>query len=184
MVRGGRREAATKLGEKARERLRGAHQLATQGDHAAAADEFAAMAAIARKRGLHRIAVHVGVRAATQATKAGNFELATSLTRDAIDDAKAAGDKPRAARAFGRVIRALREADQAELASTLADEIRASIGVGAKVSEGEPAKVNRAMRRRLPKACPTCGSKVDADAVSFNEDGSVDCPVCGSVLKG
>lgn len=184
MVRGGRREAGTKLGDKARERLRGAHELATSGKHGEAAEELGAMAEIARKRGLHRIAVHMGTRAASQASKAGNFDQAAELTRAAIDDAKADGDKPRTAQAFGRVIRALQAADQGELASTLGGEIRAGTGIGAKVAEGEPAAVNRAMRRRLPKACPTCGSKVDAKAVSFNEDSSVDCPVCGGVLKG
>ncbi len=184
MVRGGRREAGTKLGDMARERLRGAHELATAGSHAEAAAELGAMAEIARGRGLHRIAVHVGAGAASQAAKAGDFDGAARFTRAAIEDAKADGDKPRTARAFGRVIRALQDADQGELATTLGAEIRAGAGIGAKVADGEPAKVNRSMRRSLPKACPTCGSKVDADAVVFNEDASVDCPVCGDVLKG
>ena len=183
-MRGGRREAGTKLGEKARERLRRAHQLATDGDHGAAASELGAMAEIARNRSLHRIAVHMGTRGATQAAKAGQFDQAAELTRAAIEDAKADGDKPRTARAFGRVLRALKAADQGDLASTLAGEIRTGTGISAKVEEGQPAAVNRAMHRRLPKACPTCGSKVDAAAVSFNEDASVDCPICGAVLKG
>lgn len=183
-MRGGRREAGTKLGDKARERLRSAHGLATSGEHGEAATELGAMAEIARTRGLHRIAVHMGTRAATQAAKAGNFDQAAELTRAAVADAKIDGDKPRTAHAFGRVIRALQAAEQGELASSLGSEIRSGTGISAKVAEGEPAAVNRAMRRRLPKACPTCGSKVDGAAVSFNEDSSVDCPVCGGVLKG
>lgn len=184
MVRGGRREAGTKLGDKARERLRQAHELATDGKHGEAATELEAMASIARTRGLHRIAVHLGTRAASQATRAGDFDGAAALTRAAIADAKADGDKSRTGRAFGRVIKALQGADQADLAGTLAVEIREGTGVVAKAAEGEPASVNRAMRRRLPKACATCGSKVDGDAVSFNEDATVDCPVCGGILKG
>jgi len=184
MVRGGRREAGTKMGDKARERLRAAHALASDGDHAGASAELTELAGIARKRGLHRIAVHLGTRAAAQAARAGDRDGVIAAAEVAIADAKLDGDKPRSARAFGRIIKALRAGDHDEAAERVAAKVRSELGVAAKAPSGDGPAVNRAMRRHLPKACPTCGTKVSADGVDFNDDGSVDCTVCGGVLKG
>ena len=182
MVRGGRREAGTRLGDKARERLRAAHDLAKGGDHAAAATELRELAAIARKRQLHRIAVHLGTRSAGQAARGGDLESVQAAAELAIQDAKADGDKPRSARAFGRLLNALRGAEHNDAAEIIATQVREGLGVAAKAST-EAQTVNRAMRRGLPKVCPTCGTKVASDGVDFNEDGTVDCGVCGGVLK-
>ena len=183
LVRGGRREAGTRLGDKARERLRAAHALASDSNHAAAAAELGELAAIARKRGLHRIAVHLGTRSAAQSARGGDLPAVTATAALAIQDAKADGDKPRSARAFGRVLNVLRDGEQAEAADALAAQVREGLGVAAKAAKEGPT-VNRAMRRTLPKSCPTCSVRVSADAVDFNDDGSVDCGVCGGVLKG
>jgi hypothetical protein len=184
LVRGGRREAGIKMGDKARERLRAAHAQAKAGDHAGAAAELRELAGIARKRGLHRIAVHLGTRSAAQAAKAGDRDAVVAATADAIADAKLDGDKPRSARAFGRVLKALRAGDHEEAAERVAAKVRSELGVAAKAPSGDGPPVNRAMRRHLPKTCPTCGDKVGADSVDFNDDGSVDCGTCGGVLKG
>lgn len=172
------------MGEKARERLRDAHQRASEGDHAGASAELVELAGIARKRGLHRIAVHLGTRAAAQAVKAGDAESMKAITEDAIADAKLDGDKPRSARAFGRILAALKAGDHGDALEHTAQRVRTELGVAAKEPTGDGPPVNRAMRRHLPKACPTCGTQVTAEGVEFNDDGSVDCTVCGGVLKG
>jgi len=182
-VRGGRREAGTRLGDRARERLRGAHDLATSGDHEAAAAELSTLAGIARKRGLHRIAVHLGTRAAAQHVRAGDLAAMNAAADQAIDDAKADGDQPRSARAFGRVVQLLASGDHEEAAEALSSRVREGLGVAAK-PPGDGPTVNRAMRRSLPKKCPTCETRVRAESVDFNDDGSADCGVCGAVLKG
>lgn len=182
LVRGGRREASTKLGDKLRERLRAAYALADRGASAEAAAELGEVAGIASGRGLNRIAVHVGVRAALHAARANDLDAARNWATAAIAAAKAEGDKARSARAFGLLIRGLR-ADHPAVAEELAQQVRAGVGIAAKEEAGEAPKVNRAMRRHLPKACPTCDAPVDPEQVAFNEDASVDCPVCGDVLK-
>ena len=67
-----------------------------------------------------------------------------------------------------------------------ADEVEAAVRaqIGVTPRQPEEVAVNRSMRRHLPARCSACGAGVDAEQVRFNEDGSVDCEVCGSIVTG
>lgn len=186
MRRGGRRGQAGALGDVARQRLREAHQLLEDGQNAEAADLFARMAGVARDRGMPRMATHLSARGAAAHARAGNAAGFREQARDAISDAKLDGDKDRAARTFGALLAEVRDSPLAEAAPELEAEVRSQLGVvprAAPEGEGE-GTVNRSMRRHLPQQCASCGAPVSGAKIRFNDDGSIDCPYCGSLLTG
>ncbi len=168
----------------ARQRLREANELLDGGQYAEAGDKLTSMAGVARERGMPRTATHLAARAAGAHARAGDAAGFRELLRAALSDAKVDGDKDRAARTFGALLAVVRESPLASVADDLEAEVRNQLGVLPRAAEGEGATVNRSMRRHLPQACATCGAPVVGAQIRFNEDGSVDCPLCGSVLTG
>ncbi len=183
MRRGGRRSAENRLGAVARQRMMEGNQLFRSGDYAAAAERFERMAPVARDRGMPRVAAHLSVRAAASHAKLGAQAAFDTWLDHAIADAKQDGDKERSSRMFGKLLKVVRDSPLAGQADALEQKVRSQVGVPPKVPEGEVV-VNRSMRRHLPSKCAACGAPVEADEVEFNEDGSVDCDHCGSILQG
>lgn len=178
---GGRRTEGGKLGERAKARLQEAHALLADGAHGDAAAAFDEMAGIALGRDMPRVACRLAVRGAQGHAHAGDAEAMRASAARALEAARLDNDKSRSARTFGDLVATLRETGQDELAEQVAQAVREGLGAAPR-PRGEPPTVNRAMRRNLPKRCDGCGVKVDADRVEWNDDGSVDCGVCGSTL--
>lgn len=184
--RGGRRAGAGALGDVARQRLHEAHELMAGGQFPQAAALFARMAGVARERGMPRMAAHLAARAAAAHARAGDAAGFQEMASAAIADARVDGDKDRAARDFGILAEVVRDSPLASAADELEAAVRSQLGVAprapAAAAEGGP--VNRSMRRHLPQACVSCGAPVSGAQLRFNDDGSVDCPFCGSLMTG
>ena len=181
---GGRRVAGQRLGDAARRRLLEARDLFREGAFANAAENFGQMAAIARERGMPRIATHLSARAAACHAKLGATAAFEEWVAQAVADARQDGDKERTSRTFGALLGVLSDTPLAEHVDALRSRVQQELGVSPKERQGEGPVVNRSMRRQLPKVCGSCGAPVNPDEIAFNEDGSVDCNVCGDLLKG
>jgi hypothetical protein len=178
---GGRRTEGGKLGERAQEKLREAHQLMKDGQFEAAAERLEAMAQVAHKREMPRVTCWLAVRAARAHARGGNADGIERAVRHAIAAARLDNDKSRSARTFGGLVAVLRETGHDEMADRLADKVREAVGAAPR-ARAEAPTVNRAMRRNLAKRCGGCGIAVDPDQVEWNDDGTADCGICGSTL--
>lgn len=182
--RGGRRGVGGRLGDVARDRMQQARAHYRAGAYAEAAQLFERMAGVARERDLPRVAVHLGVRAAACHAQLGNAEAFDTWVAHALADAAQEGDRDRSARTFGRLVQEMKDTPLASRSDDLVQSVRSQLGVVPKAPERSEVKVNRAVRRHLPKVCASCGAPVDPDTIEFNEDGSVDCDTCGALVSG
>lgn len=182
-VRG--RRSGQALGAKAREQLVAAHELVAAGKHLEAAPALASVAQVARQRSLPRVAARLHAEAALAHVAGGAADDGAAAAREALADAELDPARKNAARHIGDVLAALRAAEYGEV-DALEAAARTSLGVSSistTAQEGEPT-VNRAMRRRLPRTCPTCGVAVKAETSAFHAEGGADCAMCGGVLAG
>lgn len=192
-MRGGRRPGGQKVGPGARARLLEAHQLMTAGSFAEAATKFTEMAAMARERGMTRMAATLSAKAAQCHARAGNQQGLISNTELALGDAKMEGDADHSSRTFGELLGSLAGTAFSGGVPQLEGAIRNALGVAPKIPTrtGAPvaadgvaalADVNRTMRRQIPVDCGACGAPVMANDVKFNDAGHADCPYCGCIL--
>lgn len=180
----GRRSGQT-LGSQSREALTAAHGQRAAGEHVAAAPQFLALALVARQRSLPRVAARLYVEAGRAFVAGGDPDQGVAAAREALVDAALDADRKSAARHIGDLLTDLRAVEHGE-AEALDTEACAALGVSSittTAQEGAPT-VNRAMRRRLPRICQTCGVSVTADTAAFHAEGGADCALCGSVLAG
>ena len=181
MVRGGRRSAAV-LGDRAREQIAEAHQLAASGQWAEAAPALSRLAGIARERGLSRMAATLGARAAQGYARTGDRDAFLAATEAAIGDAKVEGDADHGSRTFGELLAAVSDTTFSGLVPDLEGAIRQALGATPTRPSAEAPTMGRSVRRHLPASCEACGSDVEGATLRFNERGDADCPTCGSVL--
>ncbi|MEN0062678.1 MAG: hypothetical protein AAGA48_11045 [Myxococcota bacterium] len=181
--RGGRRKVEHRLGDVARQRIQEAHAHLAAGEAEPAATKFQRMANVAQEREMPRVAAHLGAHAALAHAMAGDREAFTASLDAAVAEAQKDGDKDRTSRLFGRFLDRLADTPFADDAATLKPTLRNQLGVTPKAPAADPS-VNRSMRRHLPKRCANCGADVDEATIAFNDDGSVDCDRCGSLLTG
>jgi hypothetical protein len=182
-MRGGRRPGGQRIGPGARARLLEAHELKRSGKFAEAAAKFTEMAAMARERGMPRMAATLSAKAAQCHARAGNQQGLISSTEAAIADAKLDADPEHSSRTFGELLGSLQGTTFGAAAPQIEGAIRNALGVAPTVaSAAATGDVNRSMRRQIPAECDACGAPVSSADVKFNETGHADCPYCGSVL--
>jgi hypothetical protein len=182
MMRGGRRPVGQRVGPGARARLLEAHELKRQGKFADAAARFTEMAAMARERGMPRMASTLSAQAAQCHAQAGNQQGLIASTEAAIGDAKVEGDAEHSSRTFGELLGSLSGTQFGAAAPQFEGAIRNALGVAPAMNAGAGADVNRTMRRQIPAECEGCGAPVSSADVKFNDTGHADCPYCGSIL--
>jgi hypothetical protein len=182
MLRGGRRAGAQRIGPVARQRLMEAHELKASGQFAAAATRFDELAAIARERGMPRMATTLAAQAAQCHAKAGNQQGLLASAEAAIGAAQVDGDQQHSARTFGELLGSLDGTAFAGAKDQFDGAIRTALGVTPTTAAPAVGEVNRNQRRTLPAECDNCGAPVESASVKFNDDGNADCPFCGSIL--
>lgn len=181
--RGGRRKAEHRLGDVARQRIQEAHAHLAADEAVEAAEKFARMGRVADEREMPRVAAHLGAHAALAHAMNGDREAFAAALDEAVAAAKKDADKDRSSRLFGRILARLEGTELADLADDTRADLRNRLGVTPKAPTADPS-VNRKMRRHLGKRCATCGAEVTEFAIASNDDGSVDCERCGSLLTG
>lgn len=187
-MRGGRRPGGQRVGQAARARLLAAHELKGAGKFAEAAEEFTTMAAMARERGMPRMAATLSAKAAQCHAQAGNQQGLVSSTELALGDAKMEGDADHASRTFGELLSSLGGTAFSGAVPQFEGAIRNALGVAPKMraTDAVEASANaaggRSQRRTIPAECGSCGAPVSASDVKFNASGDADCPYCGCIL--
>lgn len=182
-MRGGRRPGGQRVGPGARARLLEAHELKQAGKYAEAATKFTEMAAMARERGMPRMAATLSAKAAQCHAQAGNQQGLIANTELAIADAKMDGDSDHSSRTFGELLGSLAGTSFSGATPQLEGAIRNALGVAPVMATAAPAAdANRTMRRQIPAECDACGAPVSSNDVKFNDIGHADCPYCGSIL--
>ncbi len=181
--RGGRRKAEHRLGDVARRRIQEAHEHLAAGEATEAADKFARTSRVADEREMPRVAAHLGAHAALAHAMADDREGFAAALDEAVAAAKKDADKDRSARLFGRILARVAETPLADAVEETRAALRTQLGVTPRAPSADPS-VNRSMRRHLGKRCATCGAEVSEASIAFNDDGSVDCERCGSLLTG
>lgn len=181
MMRGGRRVGEQRIGAVARQRLAEAHELEGRGEHATAAARFREVAGICRDRGLSRMATTLSAKAARCFARVGDEQGFVGATEAAIGDARLEADPQHAARTFGELLAGLEGTKFAGGRDALDAAIRSAVGI-APALPAAAGEVNRNQRRTVPEECEHCGAGLASVALRFNDDGSADCPFCGSVL--
>lgn len=181
--RGGRRKGEHRLGDVARQRIQEGHEHLAAGEVAEAAARFERMAQVAGERDMPRVAAHLGAHAALAHAIADDREAFGRSLEQAVADARKDADKDRSSRLFGRFLDQLADTPLADDVEELRASLRNQLGVTPKAPNADPS-VNRSMRRHLVKRCATCGAEVNETTVVFNDDGSMDCDRCGSLLTG
>ena len=170
-AQGGARKG-TRLPPQVQERVKAARLKAKAGDFTDACELFAKLAEKAHERGRHRMALHMALRTAFNQGRAGN---------DAATYGAPIQNQTAVGRRFGRLVHQLNKADLDGCATAVEAQALQLLGL-TKLPRGEGANtVNRARRRKLPKACPTCAAPVEIEAVEFDDEGA-DCPDCGGEL--
>jgi hypothetical protein len=180
--RGGKRRA--QIGPEASQALKQAHAHKKAEAYAEAAPLFADLAKSAAVKGSHGMATHLAYQSAKCLFRAGDPDGAMGQVELAIGHATGAQNPTKFARKFGRMITALRERDLEAQADQIAALVKERMGLSKLPKQGDPPPVNRAMRRGLPKACSSCGTRVDSAQIFFEDDSSADCRLCGSALTG
>ena len=180
--RGGKRRA--RIAPQAAEALKKAHGLKTSGDYGAAASAFADLASAAAGRGDDVVACHLAYQSAKCSFRDGDSDGAMTRLDTAITHAMSVQNRTKFARKFGRLARVLRDLGHTSEADQVVTLVKERMGLSKLPKQGDPPPVNRAMRRALPKSCPSCGARVETAEIFFNEDSSADCRTCGSVLTG
>lgn len=169
------------LGDGVREALVAALAQAEAGQHAEAAAALKDIAATAGSRGKPAAAATISVHGAIAALNGGDQQEALSIAKSGVDLSAGVAETRRVARKFIPFFDALAAVD-AGAADAFKATTRTSFGLKLIPRPGEMVKPNRAQRRSLPKTCPCCAVKLDADTISFFDDGSLDCPLCGDSI--
>lgn len=178
--RAGGKEGKRGLGERAREQLHEAWTLGTS-DPGGAGEKFLELAEIANQRGMPQVAAYLALQAAELKLEAGENDGAFVAGRAAVGHAEGIAEKKRVGRFFTRTLGKLRKADE-DAAKELAETARSQLGLKKLPTPGERIQPNRAQRRTLPRACGVCGVDLDAKALEFEDDGTMDCPSCGATI--
>jgi hypothetical protein len=155
-----------------------------QGDYAEAAEAFSALATRSAEQGKHQMAMHLAIKGAASLAADGQNDAAAAAAVEAARYAAPLQEGIKTSRRFGTLVSRLREKGHGDAADAIEAAVMAHLGLQ-KLSKPDPSKapiVNRAMRRRLPKACTTCGAPVEAGKVEFSEHGAADCRFCGVLL--
>jgi len=181
--RGGRRKVEHRLGDVARQRIQEGHAHLAAGESAEAAEKFSRMAQVAGERDMPRVAAHLGAHAALAHAMAGDRDGFGAALEAAIGAAKQDADKDRTSRLFGRILARLADTPLGDDVDAVRTSLRDQLGVTPKAPRAD-ASVNRSMRRHLAKKCATCGVDVEEGSIAFNDDGSIDCERCGSLITG
>jgi hypothetical protein len=169
------------LGDGARQALLDAYAAADAGRHGDAADAFEALAKTAADRGKPAAAAHISVHGALAALAGDDLSRAVAIGEAGLELSAGVADQRRVARKFWPFVDALKAAD-ADAGASFLEATRTAFGLKLIPRPGEQVKPNRAQRRALPKACPTCGHPIDAADVHFHDDGTLDCAVCGAAI--
>jgi len=182
---GGARKAG-RLPPAAQARLKQAHAQRQSGENQAAAATFLEMASGANDRAKHGMAAHLAMEGARALVAAGDEAGAVEATQAAVRYAAPMRETARFARKFGRLVARLREGGHDAAADAIEAEASERLGVQKLPAPDASAAppVNRAMRRSLPRSCPTCGAPVASEKTTFTEAGTADCRFCGVVLTG
>jgi hypothetical protein len=180
--RGGKRRA--QISPEASQALKQAHAHKRAEAYSEAAPLFADLAKGAAAKGNNAMATHLAYQSAKCRFREGNLDEAMAQVELAVGHATAAQNPTKFARKFGRMIKALRARELEAQADQVSAMVQERMGLSKLPKQGDPPPVNRAMRRRLPKACASCGTRVDTAEIFFNDDSSADCRMCGSALTG
>lgn len=165
------------LGEAARDAMRAAVAKQEAGEHAAASEGYLEMARVAESRGKPASAAHLAVKGALSAHAGGDADAALTAGREGLTLAAGVAEQRRVARKFLPLITALGDAGEG-----FGDEVKKAFGLKVLPAVGDSIQPNRAQRRALPKACPTCGEAVDRSSVELQDDGALDCGLCGDAI--
>lgn len=179
LTTGGRRREG--MSPHGREQIAEVWGLARGDKHAEAAEAFAQLAARADARGDAALAMHLQIEAARAFERAGNADQVAEAGKTAVGYAAKAQARPKAARKLARLVQGLREAEKTDLADALEADAKERLGLSnLPDAKREAPSINRAMRRSLPKSCPTCGMALSAESLELSEDALADCGYCGA----
>lgn len=181
MLRGGRR-TEQKLGPKLREKLLEGMKEEGDGAFAQAAAKLSEVAAIARERGMARVASSLSARAARCCAKGGDQAGMLAATELAIGDARLEADAEHASRTFGDLLVTIDGSSLSNLAPEIEAAIRSALGTAPQRERPKAGAPNRNLQRHLPSECPACGLKITAEELLFDGTGRADCPACSTIL--
>jgi hypothetical protein len=160
-------------------RLEQAHRLLNQGQPGEAAPLFAELAQGAESFEMPARAAQLHLQAARALSLTGARPGLLEHARKAIDLLAGAGESALLSTALRRFIQELRGQGHAAEADLLQQDLNRALGGAAAEAGLMPAPTQKA---RLPAACPQCGGPVRSDEVEWIDDGSAECPYCGSTL--
>lgn len=180
LTSGGRRRE--ELSPHAKDQLASAHGLATQGKDTEAADAFSHLAAKLNERGDHAIAMHLQLAAARALGRIGRPAEGVQAANTALSYATQGQIRQKATRKVAQLAYELRDAGHGEAAEEIEAAAKEKLGVKSLPTREEASgpTINRAMRRSLPKRCPTCAMPIDPDRLEVSDDALADCGYCGT----
>lgn len=184
LTSGGRRREG--LSAHGRAQLVEANGLLSKGKEVEAAESFSHLAEKTNERGDHAIAMHLQLEAARALNRTGQRDEGVEAARTALGYAAQAQLRQKASRKVASFVYDLRDAGHTEAADALEASTKEKLGVNSLPERDELTgpTINRAMRRSLPKSCPSCGMRIDPDKLEVSEEALADCGYCGAPVTG
>jgi hypothetical protein len=160
-------------------RLKKAHELMAQGQHAGAAVIFDDLAEAGAKRGIHR-APQLYLQAGRAWIEAGEIERGFQRINTGFDLMNEMRQLQRLPIVAQRIITELTSRGLTDHAATLEDKVESMLAAhGLSLA----AVSSRVTKRQLPAKCPYCGGNIRPDEVEWFDNQQASCAYCGSLLE-